>query len=73
MRGKILSGLGQSQRFLTWEGYRHQFASKLGFAPFPGTLNVLLETPLPAEGTATERASPKGAAPLGRAGAAASC
>ena len=54
MRGKILSGLGQAQYFLTREGYSRQFAAKLGFVPFPGTLNVLLEEPFPAEGTAIE-------------------
>lgn len=54
MRGKILSGLGQAQYFLTREGYSRQFSAKLGFVPFPGTLNVLLEEPLPAEGTTIE-------------------
>jgi len=49
MRGKIASGLGQGQYFLTREGYNRQFLQKLGFIPFPGTLNVLLEEPLPAE------------------------
>ena len=49
MRGKILSGLGQAQYFLTREGYSRQFVEKLGFIPFPGTLNVLLEEPFPAE------------------------
>jgi len=42
MHGKILSGLGQAQYFLTREGYSRQFAKKLGFVPFPGTLDVLL-------------------------------
>ncbi|HNY33646.1 MAG TPA: CTP-dependent riboflavin kinase [Methanothrix soehngenii] len=54
MRGKILSGLGQAQYFLAREGYSRQFAGKLGFVPFPGTLNVLLDEPFPAEGTAIE-------------------
>jgi riboflavin kinase len=49
MRGKIASGLGQAQYFLTREGYRRQFILRLGFVPFPGTLNVLLEEPFPAE------------------------
>jgi riboflavin kinase, archaea type len=49
MRGKIASGLGQGQYFLTREGYSRQFVQKLGFVPFPGTLNVLLEGPFPAE------------------------
>jgi riboflavin kinase, archaea type len=47
MRGKVSSGLGQAQYFLSREGYCRQFAQKLGFVPFPGTLNVLLEEPFP--------------------------
>jgi riboflavin kinase len=49
MRGKIASSLGQGQYFLTREGYSRQFVQKLGFIPFPGTLNVRLEEPFPAE------------------------
>lgn len=49
MRGKILSGLGQGQYFISREGYSSQFVEKLGFIPFPGTLNVLLEEPFPTE------------------------
>ncbi|MDD2755372.1 MAG: DUF120 domain-containing protein [Methanothrix sp.] len=49
MRGKIRSGLGQSQYFLTREGYSRQFVEKLGFIPFPRTLNVQLNEPFPAE------------------------
>jgi riboflavin kinase len=49
MRGKILSGLGQAQCFLTREGYSRQFQDRLGFIPFPGTLNVLLDEPFPTE------------------------
>ena len=47
MRGKILSGLGQGQYFISREGYSRQFVKKLGFVPFPGTLNVQLEEPFP--------------------------
>jgi len=49
MRGKILSGLGQGQYFLTCEGYSRQFLERLGFVPFPGTLNVMLDEPFPVE------------------------
>ena len=49
MLGKIASGLGQGQYFITREGYSRQFLQHLGFVPFPGTLNVLLEEPFPAE------------------------
>ncbi len=54
MRGKILSGLGQAQYFISREGYSRQFQERLGFVPFPGTLNVLLEEPFPAERQAIE-------------------
>ena len=49
MRGKIAAGLGQGQYFISREGYSRQFLQHLGFVPFPGTLNVLLEKPFPAE------------------------
>ena len=49
MRGKIASGLGQGQYFISREGYSRQFLQHLGFVPFPGTLNVLLDEPFPAE------------------------
>ena len=49
VRGKISSGLGQAQYFISREGYSRQFLHHLGFVPFPGTLNVLLEVPFPAE------------------------
>jgi riboflavin kinase len=49
MRGKIASGLGQGQYFISREGYSRQFLEHLGFVPFPGTLNVRLEEPFPTE------------------------
>ena len=49
MRGKVSAGLGQGQYFISREGYSRQFLHHLGFVPFPGTLNVLLEEPFPAD------------------------
>jgi riboflavin kinase len=49
MRGIIAAGLGQGQYFIAREGYICQFLHHLGFVPFPGTLNVLLPGPFPAE------------------------
>ena len=49
MLGKIAAGLGKGQYFISREGYSHQFLQHLGFVPFPGTLNVLLEDPFPVE------------------------
>jgi riboflavin kinase len=54
MRGKIKAGLGQGQYFIAREGYSRQFLQHLGFVPFPGTLNVLLEEPFPSEQQAIE-------------------
>ena len=49
MRGKIVAGQGKGQYYISREGYSRQFLQYLGFIPFPGTLNVLLEAPFPAE------------------------
>lgn len=49
MRATLVSGLGQGSFFVSLEGYRRQFAGKLGFVPFPGTLNLRLEEPFPEE------------------------
>ncbi len=42
LEGKLVSGFGDGAYYLSQEGYEKQFCEKLGFAPFPGTLNVLL-------------------------------
>jgi riboflavin kinase len=49
MRGKIVAGQGKGQYYISREGYSRQFLQYLGFIPFPGTLNVLLEGPFHAE------------------------
>lgn len=54
MRGKITSGLGQAQHFLSREGYCRQFEARLGYVPFPGTLNILLDEPFPTEAPSIE-------------------
>jgi riboflavin kinase len=43
LRGKIITGLGEGQYYISLEGYRTQFIEKLGFDPYPGTLNVRLD------------------------------
>jgi riboflavin kinase len=48
MLGKVPAGVGQAGYYLTRDGYRQQFLDRLGFIPFPGTLNVLLEEPFSA-------------------------
>jgi riboflavin kinase len=42
LRGVVTTGLGEGGYYMSLEGYRRQFTSKLGFDPYPGTLNVRL-------------------------------
>jgi riboflavin kinase len=43
--GNIITGLGEGQYYISREGYMSQFRDKLGFKPYPGTLNVRLDGP----------------------------
>lgn len=43
IKGELLSGMGEGQYYITRTGYTTQFEEKLGFHPYPGTLNLLLE------------------------------
>jgi riboflavin kinase len=45
LTGKVITGLGEGQYYISLEGYRTQFIEKLGFTPYPGTLNIKLGTP----------------------------
>ena len=38
--GRIVSGLGEGKYYTAHPGYQKQFQDKLGFTPYPGTLNV---------------------------------
>jgi len=40
--GVVFSGLGEGAYYVTREPYRKQFIEKLGFDPYPGTLNLRL-------------------------------
>lgn len=44
IRGVLFAGLGEAAYYVSMAGYRRQFVSKLGFRPFPGTLNLRLNT-----------------------------
>jgi len=44
LSGNIITGLGEGQYYISLDGYRTQFIEKLGFDPYPGTLNVRLDT-----------------------------
>ena len=41
--GRLITGLGEGGYYTTLEGYKKQFEAKLGFIPFPGTLNLSLD------------------------------
>ena len=42
-RGTITSGMGEGAYYMSMKGYTKQFKTKLGYVPFPGTLNVKLK------------------------------
>lgn len=44
LTGKLITGLGEGQYYISLEGYRTQFIEKLGFTPYPGTLNIKLDS-----------------------------
>ena len=40
LRGTVTSGMGEGRHYISLPGYMEQFESRLGYAPFAGTLNV---------------------------------
>lgn len=42
LEGVVFSGLGEGAYYIKQDGYKKQFIEKLGFDPYPGTLNVKL-------------------------------
>ena len=42
-KGAIISGMGEGAYYMSLKGYAKQFKAKLGYVPFPGTLNVKLK------------------------------
>jgi riboflavin kinase len=42
-KGKIVNGMGEGAYYMSLDGYKKQFKEKLGYEPFPGTLNLKLE------------------------------
>ena len=44
--GVVFSGLGEGAYYIALKGYKKQFVSKLGFEPFPGTMNLRLSSPV---------------------------
>lgn len=42
LRGKVYSGKGEGKKFTSLPWVEHQIREKLGFTPYPGTLNIRL-------------------------------
>lgn len=43
LQGTLVSGMGEGAYYMSLKGYTSQFKSKIGYVPFPGTLNVRLD------------------------------
>ncbi|MFC3958031.1 CTP-dependent riboflavin kinase [Halovivax cerinus] len=42
LEGSVTSGMGEGRHYISLPGYQRQFEDRLGYDPFPGTLNVEL-------------------------------
>jgi len=42
LEGEVFTGLGEGRFYLSLEPYKNQILEKLGFVPYPGTLNLKL-------------------------------
>ena len=43
LEGTLVSGMGEGAYYMGLKGYTKQFKTKIGYVPFPGTLNVRLD------------------------------
>lgn len=43
LSGTLVAGMGEGKYYMSLKGYTKQFAQKIGYVPFPGTLNVKLD------------------------------
>ncbi|MEE9511843.1 MAG: DUF120 domain-containing protein [Nitrosopumilaceae archaeon] len=43
LKGILVSGMGEGSYYMSQKGYTEQFRKKIGYVPFPGTLNVKLD------------------------------
>ncbi len=43
LKGTLVSGMGEGAYYMGLKGYTKQFQSRIGYVPFPGTLNVRLD------------------------------
>ena len=44
--GRIISGMGEGAYYMSLNEYKKQFKEKLGYEPYPGTLNIKLNSML---------------------------
>jgi|BEDMetMinimDraft_2_1075160.scaffolds.fasta_scaffold00023_33 riboflavin kinase len=44
--GYVFTGLGEGAYYMSLQGYKEQFRKKLGFEPYPGTLNLKIKSAL---------------------------
>ena len=42
LQGTVVSGMGEGAYYMSLKGYTKQFKNKIGYVPFPGTLNISL-------------------------------
>ncbi|RZV11052.1 CTP-dependent riboflavin kinase [Natrinema hispanicum] len=40
LEGTVTSGMGEGRHYISLSGYQRQFEERLGYEPFPGTLNI---------------------------------
>jgi riboflavin kinase len=43
LKGTLVSGMGEGAYYMSLKGYTKQFKTKIGYVPFPGTLNIKLD------------------------------
>ena len=43
LSGTVTAGMGEGRHYISLPGYMAQFGDRLGYEPFPGTLNVALD------------------------------
>ena len=43
LQGVVISGIGEGRYYMSLAPYVQQFSEKIGFAPYPGTLNIRLD------------------------------
>jgi riboflavin kinase len=43
LQGTVTTGMGEGRHYIALDGYATQFRERLGYAPYPGTLNLELD------------------------------